>query len=249
MTDPSTIALIFIAFFLGGIVKGTAGMGLPLIAIPILTMSIGLQEAVALMVGPAIAANTFQAVSIKGLGETTKRIAPFLLPSLVTIWLGVALLASTDAALLTLFLGALLFTYAVSNMFGFSVKISSQHEWWIGPIFGAVNGVITGLSGIVSTPSVIYINGLDLDRDKFVQALGVLFLLAYCVLSIALWSQNLLDTTLGLASLLSIIPTVIALKIGSMVRKRISEKAFKWLLFRLLALIGISMIVKVLLAG
>ncbi|PCH45697.1 MAG: hypothetical protein COC23_05815 [Hyphomicrobiales bacterium] len=249
MYDLYSIALIFVAFFLGGIVKGIAGMGLPLIAIPILSTSIGLQEAVVLLVAPAIAANVFQVISIKGIGKTTKRIAPYLLPSLVTIWLGTALLTSTNKALLTVFLGGLLFVYAVTNMFGFSVKIPARHEWWIGPVFGAVNGVITGLSGIVSTPSVIYINGLDLDREEFIQALGILFLLAYCVLSVALWSQNLLTVSLGIASLLSIIPTAIALKIGYMIRRNISEQVFKRFLFQLLALIGISMIAKVYFAG
>ena len=45
--EPLTLALIFFAVGAGAISKGATGMGMPLIAIPFLASSLGLQHAIA----------------------------------------------------------------------------------------------------------------------------------------------------------------------------------------------------------
>ncbi|MEO9297142.1 hypothetical protein [Devosia alba] len=56
--DLTSVLIIVLALGGGGFVKGATGMGLPLVALPVLTTAFGLQHAVGLMVVPLIATNS-----------------------------------------------------------------------------------------------------------------------------------------------------------------------------------------------
>ena len=58
--DPSSILILFLAFALGGIVKGATGAGSPVIAIPVLTIFFDAKLAVALMAVPNLFSNIVQ---------------------------------------------------------------------------------------------------------------------------------------------------------------------------------------------
>ena len=55
------ILSVTIIFVVAGLVKGIVGNGLPVISIGLLTLILGLQEAIALAVIPAFATNIWQA--------------------------------------------------------------------------------------------------------------------------------------------------------------------------------------------
>jgi len=57
------LAFTLFAFLLAGLVKGTVGLGLPLVSIALLTPVLGLAEAKALMLVPAALTNLVQAPS------------------------------------------------------------------------------------------------------------------------------------------------------------------------------------------
>ena len=52
-----------IAFTLAGFVKGVLGFGFPIIALVVLTLSIGLFDALAILIVPTIATNFWQALA------------------------------------------------------------------------------------------------------------------------------------------------------------------------------------------
>lgn len=55
-----SIVIMIAALAAGAVVKGATGMGLPLIALPVLTSAFGLQHAVGLMTIPLIVTNVWQ---------------------------------------------------------------------------------------------------------------------------------------------------------------------------------------------
>lgn len=59
--DPSIIALAALVFFLGGIIKGALGFGLPLFAVPILALVMPLISAITMMGVPVLISNIYQA--------------------------------------------------------------------------------------------------------------------------------------------------------------------------------------------
>jgi len=244
MTDPVSIAAIVLAFLLGGGVKGLAGMGLPAVTVAVLTFAFGLPAAMALMIVPGLLTNFWQATSGGHAWPALRRILPFLLASLCTIWFGTGLLVTMDSSWLVFVLGMILTVYALVNLLGFVVNISRAHERWIGPLFGAVNGVTTGMTGVTSTPSVIYLNGLGMKRDMMVQAMGLLFFISYIVLSGALWLRGLLNTEIGLISVAAVIPALVGMEIGRRLRSYTTESSFKRVLNYVLLAMGLYLMVR-----
>ncbi|MFD0917496.1 sulfite exporter TauE/SafE family protein [Pseudahrensia aquimaris] len=244
MTDPSSILIISMAFVFGGFVKGAAGLGMPVITVAILAFVFNLPSAMALMLIPGLATNAIQAVAGPDWRGMLKRIAPFLIPSLFTIWFGTGLLVTIDNSILIIMLGVILLIYAVIGLAGFTMQIPPVRELWIGPVFGAVNGVFTGLTGVTSTPSVIYLNGLGLAREHMVQAMGLLFLISYIVLTACLFIRGLVTPTVGAMSAFAMLPALVGLGIGTFMRKRMSEKRFKKVFYVVLIGLGLYLITR-----
>ena len=57
-----TVALVTITYLFAGIVKGITGLGIPIIGVTITAPIIGMQPAVALVVGPSVLTNIWQAL-------------------------------------------------------------------------------------------------------------------------------------------------------------------------------------------
>src|SRR5215471_11295130 len=61
------------AFIVAGIAKGAIGMGLPPIALALMTFAIPLEDALALMVVPTMATNVWQAIYGRGFFKLLRR--------------------------------------------------------------------------------------------------------------------------------------------------------------------------------
>ncbi len=70
--DISTILILFLAFALGGIVKGATGAGSPIIAIPVLTIFFDAKLAVAVMAVPNLFSNVYQIKQFRNSIDSTK---------------------------------------------------------------------------------------------------------------------------------------------------------------------------------
>lgn len=237
------LLLITAVFLLAGFVKGVLGLGLPTVAVALLTASIGLPQAIALVLIPAFLTNVWQAFAGAHTRALGIRIWPFLIPATLTVWIGAAALARVDAKALSVVLGALLVVYAAVNLANFRLSLSPRQERWAGPLVGAINGVFTGMTGSFTVPGVMYLQSIGLTRDALIQAMGMLFTLSTVALAVALSGNNLLTPKMALASLLAMIPVLIGVAAGSWMRQRLSEAVFRRTFFLSLLVLGLYIIV------
>lgn len=75
------------AFTLAGFVKGVVGFGFPVITLIILTLTIGLLDALAIIVIPTIVTNIWQGLSGPYLKDITERMWLYFLVAMTFIWL------------------------------------------------------------------------------------------------------------------------------------------------------------------
>lgn len=238
MTDPATLAAIVATCLLAGIVKGVVGVGMPTVILALLTATLGLTEAMALMLLPTAASNAWQALSGGHAREILQRIWPFLLPAALAIPIGALALRHVDLDLLSGLLGVLIAVYALTSLLGFRFAVPARHEGWAGPLCGVVNGILTGMTGAYAVPGVMYLQALGLSRDRFVQAMGMLFGLSTLALAAALGGGGFLDAELGLLSVVALVPALIGMVIGQAVRGRLSEDTFRRVFFVALLVLG-----------
>lgn len=238
MPDSVTLAAIAGVFLLAGLVKGALGFGLPTIVLALLTLVLGLPQAMALMLVPTFVANLWQALAGGQLLALLARIWPFLLAAGATVWLGALALTRVDLHLLSALLGLVLMVYAVVSLGGLRLSLTARQEAWAGPLIGTVNGVLGGMTGSYVVPGIMFLQAIGLPRDLLIQALGMLFLVSTLVLGVALGGNGFLSLELGLTSTAALVPTLVGMALGQALRRRLPERRFRQVFFVGLLLLG-----------
>jgi hypothetical protein len=123
-------------------------------------------------------------------------IGTFLIAGTVKGVIGLGLPA-VSLALLAGLLGVLLMVYAGVGLAGVPLAVPARHEAWLGVASGAVNGVLTGMTGSFVVPGVMFLQAIGLPRDRLVQAMGMLFTVSTVALAVALQANALLTAQLG----------------------------------------------------
>ena len=239
-----TLAFVFAVFLLGGLVKGVIGLGFPIVVLACLAATVGLKEAMGLLIVPGIVTNIWQAVIGGAFVLILQRIWTLLLASVAGIWAGVQILTTADPSLLIGLLGTLLFIYSAISLARPQIPPPEKHEGWLSPVMGAAGGFMFGLTGSYMVPGVLYIQALGMKRDMFVQALGITFCLIMVALGLFMSRNQILPMETALVSAGALIPTTLGMLLGQKLRHRMSEQIFRKVLFMALCCAGIYMIVR-----
>ena len=243
MLDGSVIFLIAITFFIAGSVKGVIGLGLPTVSLALLTVIVGLKPAMALLIVPSLVTNIWQAVRGSNVFRLLFRIWPFLLFSVLTVWFGTKLLQRVDVELLSMLLGVVVVFYSITGLAKLQISVDQSLEKWIGPIIGAINGILTGMTGSFVFPGVLYLQAIGLSREALIQAMGMLFTVSTLALGLSLGKQNLITPYLGTISAFAVVPALIGMLLGKRLREKLSETTFRRVFFTGLLVLGLYIFV------
>lgn len=242
MFEAQLLLIVLGTFFLAGLVKGVTGLGLPTVCLAVLTLVLDLPSAMALLLIPSLLTNLQQALSGGAFYALLARLWPFLLAAVAMIGIGAEVLVRVELSLLSALLGLILVCYGLISLAGFKLQIASVQERRFGVGLGLVNGLLTGMTGSFVVPGVLYLQALGLPRDQLVQAMGLLFSVSTLALGLSLGGQQLLSAELGLLSLVGVIPALVGMWLGKLLRQRMSEARFRHALFVALILLGVYLI-------
>lgn len=246
MWGADTLLLIAATFVLAGLVKGVVGLGLPTVALAILTAALGLRDAMALMLVPSLATNVWQALAGPALGEIVRRFWPMGAAAVFGIFIGLKIGIGIAPDILAAVLGVVLCVYAASGMFRFNLPAVQRSAHTLTPLMGLASGVMTGLAGVFMVPGALYLQALRLPKELFVQTLGLLFVIATITLGAALSRYALLNQDQAMISTAAVIPAFAGLYLGQKIRARLSEDHFRTALYCALAGLGIFLILRAL---
>jgi hypothetical protein len=244
MSDPGLLALAAGVFLFAGAVKGLVGLGMPTIGLAALTLASDLHTAMALVLIPSLASNLRQALRGGHARAILGRLWPYLLCAVATIPVGALTLTRVDLDRLSGVLGVLLVVYAGTALAGWRPVLRPRHEGWSKPVVGAVNGVLTGMTGAFLVPSVIYLQAMQLPRDQLIQAMGILFLGSTVTLIATLGGNGVLTPGLAGLSALAVLPAFAGMRLGEVLRAHLSEARFRQVLLAALLLVGLYIVAK-----
>ncbi|EDP63746.1 hypothetical protein BAL199_26477 [alpha proteobacterium BAL199] len=243
-TDPATLALITAVLLLAGAVKGVVGLGLPTVTLALLTATVGLEAAIAVMLLPSLVTNIWQAVVGGALGAVMRRLWAFLLALIIGVLAASGASAVIATSTLTALLGVSIVLYGAIGLMTPPWPKPGKWEGPLSPVMGLATGVLTGMTGSFVMPAVPYLQALGLPRDRLVQAMGVTFLVATLALGVGLGGRGLLPDNLIVLSAMSVVPALVGMEIGRRVRSRLSEWRFRQVLFWALLLLGLWIVLK-----
>lgn len=236
--EPEIAAVILLGFFLGSLVKGVAGIGLPMVAIPILTFVMDVRDATPMIVGPAMVANIFQIVEARRARLPLGQIAPIMAGVLIGTYLGALIVVNVHPQAMVGVMGGIILGFVAFSFIGKTPKIPERGRGLLGFGAGGGAGVVGGMTGVFGPVLAIYTLSLNLPKDTFVWAMGVLLLLASSGLGASYASLGALPFWVVIASLAATVPTYVGMVAGSRLRKVISQRLFRNVILGILAVIA-----------
>lgn len=251
MTTPLSIMVLAAgAFFIAGFVKGVIGLGLPTVAIALLSIALLPAEAAALLIVPSVVTNVWQALAGRHIGPLLRRLWPLLLAmaagSAVVTLTGGAVLTGDHAGRAAMALGVVLMLYAALGLSTVRFAVPPRLEQHLTPLIGLVNGGVTVATGVYVIPSAPYLQALGLDRDALVQALGLAFTVSTLMLAGSLAWAGAFHVTVAGDSLLLVLPTFAGMMAGQWLRGRVPQQVFRLCFFTGLLVLGAQLVLRTL---
>ena len=122
--ETFTITLIFLSIFVGGIVKGSVGIGMSMFSVPIIAFILPPTKAMMLLCFPVIVTNLIQ-MNIKQ-GISNYRFLPMFLTLFVGILIGGKLILKLNFQTISIVIALTIIFFTLINFFGLNLKNIKQ---------------------------------------------------------------------------------------------------------------------------
>jgi len=237
--DPFALSVIFIGLGLGAIVKSFVGAGLPLVAVPFMSIFLGVEHAVIVIQVPNIVSNLWliyeNRLKIKG----TPVHLELIIPSAVTVVIGVWFLSSADRDLTGVFFVGFLGIFLILMWIKPEFKLSGRTNKFLTPVISALGGFVQGYAGASQPIYSPLLYSLRLSREGFLLYNGLLFGFFNTLQVAAMLYFGMFTLEHLRQGLLALIPLFIFQYAGMKVSGRISRSSSNRLV--LIILIAIEM--------
>ncbi|TSH89014.1 sulfite exporter TauE/SafE family protein [Verticiella sediminum] len=239
--DPALVVAAVVVFLIAGLVKGVIGLGMPTVVMGLLTIVMPPAAAANLLLLPTVLTNLWQLLPASTFWPLLRRLAGLLIGLFVGAMFNGLPALGEGYGWAQHALGAILAVYGAWGLAGRRLPAPGRHEVWLSPLVGYTTGAITAATGIFVFPLVPYVQSLQMDKDRLVQAMGIIFCAATLALTLRLGASGVLHTANVLASLVYLLPAALGMWAGQIVRRRVSEAAFKRAFFVGVLLLGVYM--------
>ncbi len=248
--DPTDLSLldlltVGLAFAIGGLSKGVTGLGLPMIAVPIISTVLDPRVAIAAMTLPNLGANFLQARRTGDIVASVVAYRWLTVPLLLGSVAGTLVITSVRIDHAALILGGLVSVFAVSTLAGWRPVLPSGIDRRLRPAVGLISGLIGGMSSFLAPTLVPYLMTLGLEKTAFVHIMGMLFLLGQLPLFVGLAIKGFASPAVLVLSAAGWVVVGLFMHLGGRLRDRIPQRHFMTLVGAMLLLIGLNMIRRV----
>jgi uncharacterized membrane protein YfcA len=237
------IVFIGAVFALAGMVKGVIGLGLPTISMGLLALVMTPLQAAAILVLPSFLTNVWQASAGPSLVPAVGRLWPMLFGVCVGTWAGAGLMTGANSRWSGVLLGGALMIYAGTGFRATRFSVQKAHELWLGPAVGLLTGLITAATGVFVIPAVPYLQGIGLEKEDLVQALGLSFTVSTIALTVNIARAGALNVAVATPTLVALAMACAGMWIGQLLRSRLPPETFRRCFFGGLLLLGAYLVV------
>jgi uncharacterized membrane protein YfcA len=236
--QPFPVIVATFTFLLAGFVKGVIGLGLPTVSMGLLTLVMAPAKAASLLIVPSFVTNLWQLAAGPRFINLARRLWPMLAGVALGTLAGTGLLTGSHSGQAAIALGLLLMLYAVLGLTSVRFSVPPAAEWWLGPLTGALTGLVTAATGVFVIPAVPYLGALNLDKEAMIQALGLSFTVSTIALAASLAAGGAFALGDVGASTAALAPALLGMAAGGALRGRFSERTFRRIFFGGLLVLG-----------
>jgi uncharacterized protein len=175
----SIIAAVVCSLIVAGLLKGTIGVGMPVVALPLLSLFIDVKSAAMLLSMPLIFSNLPQALEGGKTGRCLMQLMPVILGMIPGLFLGVRVLLALDANVAKIVAGLVLMGVGGLTLLAPKLQLQSRLVLPTGITFGFFGEILGGanlfqpLGGKRAGEDSYFRRLSDEDRSGRVPAGGV----------------------------------------------------------------------------
>lgn len=248
MTTPEIFILIII-FLIGGIVKGTLGIGLPALLIGLLTVFYEPRTAVAMILFVIMTTNMRQAAVGGSIWEIILRHRYFCIFASIGIFFVALVGSKVPLPVLLSCVGVAVTIFALSSLFANIPKLDHKYDKAVQITAGVSSGILGGLTAIWGPPLAMYLMSLKLEKDRMIQTLGVMFSVQSIFLTAGFVVSGELTGRIAILGAVLIIPAFVGMYFGEKIRASMNTVLFMRAFLIVFLLLGLNLIRRGILGG
>jgi len=233
---------ITLSLIVAGIVKGAIGVGMPIVAMPLLVLAVDVQTAVILLTLPLIITNIPQALEGGDTRSTVRNLAFVIVGLIPGLLFGVYILMHMSVSLATGCAGAVLMFVGIIMITNAKIEIASANTNTAGVIAGFCGGILGGIAALPGPIVFVYLIGKGLRGAAFTKEASMFLVIASAVLAIVLGSSQHIGAQEWGLSLAALLPVSAGMLLGQRLRGVISPEVFKRLVLVTVILSGLGLI-------
>ena len=236
------LLIIAIALAAGGTAKGLTGLGLPMVAVPVLAGFLGVERAVMIMIMPVLVLNIWLSWTLRDCRKEVPEMPRILLPSIPGILLGAGVLYFANERVLATGLAIWMLIYLIRRALIKPMKLASDSRRRVAPVVGFAAGTMQASTGISAPVLVPFVDGLGLSPRGYVFTVATVFSMLSGTHFIVMMSLQAYSLEQLAESVLAVIPAIAFVPLGSKLRGLIEPEVFSRLIRVLMFVMAMRLI-------
>ncbi len=221
------IAAVVCSLVAAGLLKGTIGVGMPVVALPLLSLFIDIKSATMLLSMPLVFSNLPQALEGGKTGRCLMQLMPVFLGMIPGLFLGVRALLALDENVAKIIAGLVLMGVAGVTLLAPKLQIQSRWVLPTGITFGFFGGILGGIAAMAGPLVFIFLLAKGLRGMAFTKEASLYLVVSSGLLAFLLTASrqfSWLDVSVSTAAML---PVVLGMYVGRHMRDKIAPETFK----------------------
>ncbi len=244
ITEPLSLAAIALILLLGATVKGALGVGMPLVAIPLLSLLVSPPVAIGLLAAPVLVSNAIQVRETKSYGLAFRRIAWLMAFQYLSLFWTIRWTATISITELNRWMALSVFLAACLLIVKPQFKIKAAFEPPLNILVGLIAGFMGGVSALTGPVVIAYLVALRMRREEFIGTISTVYLLSAAPMYLLMLWYERFGWSEVLWSLAALVPMFLGLQLGRRLREHLNEERFRFLLLVFLLATAVSLYFK-----
>src|SRR6195256_6600705 len=218
--QASIIAAVVCSLIVAGFLKGIIGVGMPVVALPLLSLFIDIKSAAMLLSMPLIFSNLQQALEGGKTGRCLMQLMPVILGMIPGLFLGVRVLLAVDANVAKIIAGLVLMGVGGITLLAPKLQLQSR-------LVLPTGGILGGIAAMPGPLVFIFLLAKGLRGKAFTKEASLYLVVSAGSLAILLTASrqfSWLDVSVSTAAML---PVVLGMYVGQHMRDKIAPEKFQ----------------------
>jgi uncharacterized protein len=227
--QANIIAAVACSLIVAGLLKGIIGVGMPVVALPLLSLFIDVKSAAMLLSMPLIFTNLPQALEGGKTGRCLVQLMPVILGMIPGLLLGVRILLAVDANVAKIIAGLVLMGVGGVTLLAPKLQLQSRFILPTGIAFGFFGGVLGGVAAMPGPLVFIFLLAKGLHGKAFTKEASLYLVVSAGLLALLLTASRQFSWPDVSISSAAMVPVVLGMYVGQHMRDKIAPGAFRML--------------------